>query len=198
MTEARETRDRGFPGASARRESLHQTSRRDAADWRKGAEGELAVGRMLDDLVVAGVRAVHDRRVPGSLGNIDHIAIAPTGVYVIDAKNYTGHPRVETSNSGDAILQHLYVGGEECSELVWGVRRQVSVVAAALGDDTVPVRGILCFVGAGWEVLNGYVVSRVGITSPERLAALLETPGPLDARRIGQLHRRLLTALDAA
>src|SRR5690606_18543542 len=79
--------DRGFAGASAHRESLAQGSRRDAADWRKGAEGERVVGRMLDDLVVCGVRAVHDRRVPASLANIDHIAISSTGVYVIDAKN---------------------------------------------------------------------------------------------------------------
>lgn len=33
---------------------------------------------------------VHDRRIPGSRANIDHIAVAATGVWVIDTKNATG------------------------------------------------------------------------------------------------------------
>jgi hypothetical protein len=36
------------------------------------------------------VHGVHDRRVPGCKAIIDHIAVSPGGVYVIDAKKYTG------------------------------------------------------------------------------------------------------------
>jgi hypothetical protein len=71
-------------------------------------------------------------------------------------------------------------------------------VDAVLADPSAPVRGILCFIGAQWQVLGGYVVDGVGITSPERLTELLGTPGPLDAARVDALHRHLLASLDAA
>jgi hypothetical protein len=189
--------DRGFAGASAYRESQRARGSRDARDWRVGALGESAVGRVLAQLG-DDVRPVHDRQVPGSLGNIDHIAVARTGVYVIDAKNYTGRPRVDTHPGADPTARRLYIGRDDHTHLVHAVRRQVRVVANALDDPAVPVRGILCFVGTSWEVLNGYLVAGVGITSTDGLAALLRIPGPIAPRRMDELHRRLLAALEAA
>jgi hypothetical protein len=189
------TQDRGFAGASAYRESLRRAGSRERRDWRAGAVGESIVGRMLAD---AAVRTVHDRRVPGSDANIDHIAIAPSGVYVIDAKNYTGRPRVDSYSGSDATPRRLLIGRDDHTHLVHAVRRQVRVVEAALDDPSVPVRGILCFVGVEWEVINGYLVHGVGITSPEGVAALLATAGPLDAERVDAIHRRLAAVLEAA
>lgn len=68
----------------------------------------------------------------------------------------------------------------------------------ALLGDPVPVRGILCFVGADWELVNGYLVAGVGITSCDGLSALVGMPGPLDEERQRDIHRRLLSALDPA
>jgi hypothetical protein len=55
--------------------------------WAKGSKGE----RQLADRLLreVGDRAVllHDRKVPRTRGNIDHIAIAASGVWVIDAKD---------------------------------------------------------------------------------------------------------------
>lgn len=192
------TSDRGFAGASAYREARQASGTQDRRDWRAGAVGESIVGRVLAELDHHGVRAVHDRRVPGSLGNIDHIAITPMGVYVIDAKNYTGHPRVETEPGAHATARRLFIGRDDHTHLVHAVRSQVRVVLGALDDPTVPVRGILCFVGSHWEMLNGYLIDGVGITSPDGLAALLEIPGPLDAERVDALHHRLTTALEPA
>lgn len=42
---------------------------------------------------------LHDRRVPSTQGNIDHVAIAASGVWIIDAKNYRG------------VIQRRDVGG---------------------------------------------------------------------------------------
>jgi hypothetical protein len=42
-----------------------------------------------------GVELLHDRRICGSRANIDHLAIGPGGVTVIDAKNYRGKVRTE-------------------------------------------------------------------------------------------------------
>lgn len=65
--------------------------------WQTGAAGEVAVGSMLDRLACSELRPMHDRGIPRSRANIDHIVICPTGVYVIDAKRYRGRPalRVE-------------------------------------------------------------------------------------------------------
>ncbi|GHF08559.1 nuclease-related domain-containing protein [Pseudolysinimonas yzui] len=189
------TQDRGFAGASAYRESLRRAGSRERRDWHQGAVGESIVGRMLAD---AGVRTVHDRRVPGSDANIDHIAVAASGVYVIDAKNYSGRPRVETFGGADPTPRRLFVGRDDHTHLVHAVRRQVRVVEGALNDPSLPVRGILCFVGADWDVINGYLVSGVGVTSPDGVAALLATPGPLGPERVDAVHRLLGQVLDAA
>ena len=56
------------------------------ATWEKGSEGEgrLAawVGREVGDSVIA----LHDRLLPGTRGNIDHVFVAASGVWVVDAK----------------------------------------------------------------------------------------------------------------
>jgi hypothetical protein len=33
---------------------------------------------------------LHDRSVPGTRSNIDHLAVVPSGVWVIDTKHYAG------------------------------------------------------------------------------------------------------------
>jgi hypothetical protein len=67
-------------GAAAAAAAEHVAAREFAASWGKGSEGEsrLAafVARELGDAVVA----LHDRQVPCTRGNIDHLFVAPSGV----------------------------------------------------------------------------------------------------------------------
>jgi hypothetical protein len=71
---------------------------RERMSWRKGAAGETVVAGVLetlpDDFVV-----VHD--VSKRFGNIDHIVVGPTGVYVVDTKNWKG--RVSANGSGELL-----------------------------------------------------------------------------------------------
>src|SRR3954447_24232525 len=94
--------------------------------WRSGAEGERAVGAMLDKLHTAGVVALHDRRVPGRRTNIDHIAVSPGGVFVIDTKNVTG--KVSPTRNG------IRVAGRSRDPMVPAVQGQMAVVRQALDD----------------------------------------------------------------
>ena len=69
-----------------------------------GARGE----EMLADSLVRrcpDVLLLHDRQLPGSRANIDHIAIAASGVYVIDAKRYKGKIEVQTPLFGTPKLK---------------------------------------------------------------------------------------------
>lgn len=48
--------------------------------WDTGASGEERLGSRLNDLQSETCRVLHDRRIPGSRANIDHLAVTPTGV----------------------------------------------------------------------------------------------------------------------
>ena len=117
-------------------------SRAEAA-WGSGAEGERVVGRALDDLRGDGVRVLHDRRIPGSRANIDHLAISPAGVFTVDAKRYTG--KLEVRGRGS----ELWIKGRNRSKLLEQAHRQAEVVRSLLqqsGFDGVEVTPTLCFV----------------------------------------------------
>nr|WP_235523401.1 nuclease-related domain-containing protein [Cellulomonas sp. Root485] len=97
--------------------------------WARGAKGEEQLGRGLDSLADRGVRLLHDRRIPRTRANIDHIAVAPSGVYVIDAKRYAGRPTLRVE--GGVIrprTSRLVIGSRDGTKLVEGVHKQVGLV----------------------------------------------------------------------
>ena len=65
----------------------------DPERWLRGAAGERATAALLADLPRRFVVG-HDLALPGSRGNIDHVVIGPSGVYVIDSKAYRRRLRV--------------------------------------------------------------------------------------------------------
>jgi hypothetical protein len=48
--------------------------------WAQGARGEEELAAALADL--PGIQVLHDRRAPETRGNIDHLVVAPAGVFV--------------------------------------------------------------------------------------------------------------------
>jgi hypothetical protein len=102
------------------------------------------------------LRVLHDRRIPGTQANIDHIAITSTGIYVIDAKRHVGK-RPTLLVEGGVIrprVERLMVGGRDQTKLVDGVLRRVDLVRSIVGVDTL-VTGVLCFVEADWPLVGG-------------------------------------------
>ena len=126
--------------------------------WEIGAEGEVAIGKHLDSLATKyNFRVLHDRLIPHSRANIDHLAITKYGVFVIDAKNYQGVVRVK-DNSGifEKSAPELWVGKRNCMKLVAGVKKQTSIVNEILQDNAIkfPVVGVLAFYAADWETFK--------------------------------------------
>jgi hypothetical protein len=141
---------------------------------------------------------LHDRCIPGTRANIDHIAVTPTGVFVIDAKKYRGRPHL---NVEGGILrprvEKLLVGNRDCSRVLEGVIKQVDVVRD-LGCD-VPLHGVLCFVEADWPLIGGsFTACGIQVLPPKKLYAELTAAGSLDIDRIATLHQRLAAALPSA
>lgn len=58
------------------------------AAWKAGADGERRVARVLRPLTRHGVVVLHDRALPRSRANIDHLVIGGMGIVVVDAKNW--------------------------------------------------------------------------------------------------------------
>lgn len=147
--------------------------------WKTGAEGERRVAEVLAGL--EGIETLHDRLMIGSNANIDHIAIAPSGVWVIDAKKYAG--RVETRNVGGIFRAdlRLYVNGRDRTKLVEGVLGQVDVVKETLGDSFpgIEVRGVLCFINSDWSfIMRPQQVRGVTALWPMKLPEVVAAHGP--------------------
>jgi hypothetical protein len=226
MAGKREDLDLGTPGAGARREHERRKERREAKTreahpnvgglllrlqdtpqsekaWQTGAIGEEAVGAHLaktcPDVVV-----LHDRRMPKSRANIDHIAVAPSGVFVIDAKRYKGKIEVRKPWFGDA---KLVIAGRDKTKLVDGLKRQVEAVKARLAiiEQDVPVAGCFCFInpdgqagGSGIPLLRTLEIDGFPLFYPRRLSKRLNQPGPLDGEQIEVLAEALVELFPGA
>jgi len=134
--------------------------------------------------------------------NIDHIAIGPAGVMVIDSKSSRG--RVQLATVG--ILnrrEHLLVNGRDRTSQLDALERQIGCVADALdrhdaGD--VAVLGALCFPFMRREWLH-YSRARDGLITvddPAHITKLVKRPGPLDADEIAWLAETLAAAFPTA
>ena len=62
--------------------------------WSKGAEGEKIMSNYLKKLPES-YHVFNDVKPPGNWGNTDHVAVGPTGIFVIETKNYSTHYTVK-------------------------------------------------------------------------------------------------------
>ena len=163
--------------------------------WSSGAVGEQQLGGMLAGIAGPSVRVLHDRRIPRTTANIDHLVVCSSGVFVVDAKRYRdARPGLRVEGGLIRPRQELLmVGGRDRTKLVEGMHKQLGLVRAALADEPdVPVLGVLCFVDADWPLVGGsFTVQGVSVMWPKKLKALLTEAGPLDADRIADLQWRL-------
>ena len=172
--------------------------------WATGAQGEERLGRLLDGLVGAGVHVLHDRRIPPGRGNIDHIVICPSGVFVIDAKKYQGkRPSLRIEGGWlRARSETLIVGSRICTNLVDGVHKQVSRVRAALEAadlSEVPVGGMLCFVEADWPLVGGdFTVAGLKVLWPKKAASHIVKAGDVDAAVAERIYHALASSFPPA
>jgi hypothetical protein len=212
--------DTGSAGASARREHLRRKANREARvrskhpviggmllalsedpqhekAWGRGAGGEERVAEALakhlhDDVVV-----LHDRRAGRSSANIDHIAVAPSGVWVIDAKRYRGKLAVSAPLLGKSKLR---IAGRDQTKLVDGLAKQVALVRTAMADIApgIPVHGALCFVDTELPLLGPRTFRSFWLLHPKPLAKRINRPGPLDAAQVPGVADELARRFRAA
>lgn len=168
--------------------------------WERGSIGESKLGAVLGRIDRDDVIALHDRRVPATCRNIDHIVVSPSGVYVIDAKRYTGEVRVrDVAGLFSRPDRRLFVGRRDCSQRARGMDWQLDAVRAALdGRAELPVVCALCFVDAEWPFFGtAHEFEGVRIEDPRSLRELITRPGPLTLEEIVEVAAVLAHALPA-
>jgi hypothetical protein len=168
--------------------------------WGIGARGEEELAATFDG--VEGLRILNDRRVKGTKGNIDHVLVAPAGVFVVDAKNYTGDVEIRNVGGWFRTELRLYVGGRDRSKLADQMGWQLTEVRAAIGASGMqpmpPVTPVLCFIGARWPRFRRIdEFEGVRVEDPPSLRKLIVEPVVLDEAGIEQVARTLAVALPA-
>lgn len=214
--------DVGIAGASARREHERRRAKRDAAyrnrfgnrlggfvtavtsepqstrAWATGARGEESLAAALAGL--DGVQVLHDRRVPGTPANIDHVVIGPAGLFVVDAKAYKGLIHIRNRGWFFKPDYRLYVGRRDCSQLAldlgWQVKAVELALTSALVDPMPLINPVLCFVDGEWPLLsppNEFLGVRLEGT--RSLRKLVTATQNLDALAVEQMTVLLAAAL---
>jgi hypothetical protein len=177
--------------------------------WSSGSVGESAVGRRLDSLSRSGVMVLHDRRIPRRTSNIDHIAVGPSGVFVIDTKRYQG-ARVKKAYLGPIWSPgpaQLMVRGRNSTNLLSKTVPQGEAVSRALDSSKdavaaskdVKVTRMLVFIESDWGIFTPpFEMDGVWIGTPKQMAKVVSRPGPLDPDTVQSIARCLAASLKAA
>jgi hypothetical protein len=205
--------DPGTPGASAREEhARRKISREQRAHekhprigrlllalqdepqhqkgWARGAAGEEQVAKLLAKYLDDGVALLHDRRIPGSRANIDHIAVARSGVWVIDAKRYKGKATIDRPLLGKP---KLVINGRDQTRLIDGLDRQVVHVRNAMAQiaPETPIHGALCFVDTDLPLTATLSLSEYALLYPKALAKRINRDGPASDSAVRAVARAL-------
>ena len=101
-------------------------------------KGSSGTARLLDRLGREGYVVFHDLAMPDSPANLDHVVLGPSGVFVIDSKQWTG----QVHQSSDGLIWHNhYRLDRTLATIGW----QAETLGRLLG---VPVVPLVCVHGA--------------------------------------------------
>jgi hypothetical protein len=115
---------------------------RDRINFRKGATGELQIASILERFP-DDYRVIHDLKT--DYGNIDHVIVGPSGVYVIDTKNWRGV--VAADGNGELLLNGHPIKKPEVRNLsrtIMNIKEKVKTLSGAVPY----VQGVLAFPSA--------------------------------------------------
>lgn len=173
--------------------------------WQTGSHGEVRVGAVLDGwATTVGAVVLHDRKIQGSRANIDHLVIAPSGVWSIDAKEYTGPVTKVDVGGWSRTDLCLKVAGRDRTKLLdgleWQMGRLTEVLERLAPGPAVPVWGALCFVGSDWPRFRPkpLVFGAMAVVWPLGLPEVLSTLRPPTAIALGETATLLARAFPAA
>ncbi len=159
--------------------------------WRLGFRGERAVGEILNKLMLEGCHVFHDFPLSENW-NLDHIVVAPSGVYAIETKtlNKRKSSRGQNQLSHEIIYDGKGLKFPNCydTEKLTQAQNQADRLAQFLGNalkESIHVKPILTF--PGW-----YVISKgtrdVTVLNPKMIhSTVLNAPPTLSSDQIKRI-----------
>lgn len=217
----------GTGGASAQREyepraARHQQRTQDAAfgtgvlgevsarpdnepghltAWANGAAGERFLAAHLDRELAGMATVLHDRSVPTTNGNIEHLVVASSGIWIIDAKNYSG--KVDLRNAGTSAQPDmaLYVNNRNQTQLAEKMDWQFNAVRRVLdtvGFGVIPIYCCVCFTNAEWPMYaKPFEIGKVWVGWGDALTATITRDTYMGADAMATLSHHLNAQLPA-
>ena len=167
--------------------------------FQQGHAGEQRIGAYLEKATANGPTILlHNRRMPGSHGDIDHIAISPTGIYVIDTKDHKGKIKIARPLLGTS---KLLINGRDHTQFLDGLDRQIAAVRTSLGGTQhadIPIQGAVCFTKADLPYVHTQKLRGHLLIYSRALAKRLNAAGPIAPASLDDLARNLASALPPA
>jgi hypothetical protein len=156
------------------------------------------MGVSLEHRLTSTARVLTDRQLPDTKSNIDHVVVAPSGVWIIDSKKWKGKIEYK-ADSLMSINTRLYVDGKDRTSKVESIYGSVIPVAQVIDDRSIPIHPALVFIEGDWSgaSLPRFLMGRpynhegVYISPPKALIKLINKPGPLAAESISRITKKL-------
>jgi hypothetical protein len=146
--------------------------RRKVRALRLGWEGERAVGDLLDELRARGYLVFHD--VPGSGFNLDHVIIAPQGVFVVETKTQSKHPDSKVFFDGTRVLLDGWLPDRNP---LAQARAEARWLCEALTQSTgkrFPVKAVVVYPGWWVESSKGANAGDVWVLNPKGVGPFID------------------------
>ena len=154
-----------------------------AQQYERGAEGERVTADLLARLPGSEWTIFNDLHWPGRpRANIDHVAVGPQGLFVIDTKNWSGTPSLR----GD----QLRVGSHR-ADLAVAAADEAAIAVFGCSPAAVPghLKPVLCFVGD--EPFTGRAYDVRVCTTASLLELMTKGPRLLDADQVRRVSLEL-------
>ena len=189
----------GRPDGAELRFGGHLTTARATPHWARPrireAPGENEIAVMLDRLAEYHVVARHQVRLRRTRTKLDHLLIAPSGVYVVATEAWA--ERVERRDTGSALRpkSRLFVGDRDRTRRADALVKHVVEVRRALGAQLVPVHAVVCVVDGDWPLFPKAIeIHGVTVLWPKELERRVVQLGKLGPEAIDDIDRRLTAA----
>jgi len=167
-------------------------SKAPATAWRRGSEGERLTAIVLETLERRDWVVMHDVALGRTKANIDHIAIGPTGIFVLDSKHWKGRAKFDTRKG--------WIYGVRLSDTAASTLAERDHVVAVLQDMVekwrlpVHVAWVMTGVPQPLEEIDGVDV----IALRDLISYLTDRPGVMRTGRVRQLVHRAERTLHSA
>jgi hypothetical protein len=162
------------------------------SNWRRGAGGEYLVAKRLYKDLIDPVVILNDRHLPGTPGNIDHLVVASSGVWVIDTKYWNGEIAYKHVGGIFSDRWKLTVDGVDRTSLTDEIYSQVIPVSKVLRDPGIAIHPALVFANGDWgnaatiRLLRNRPYRHLGvwITWPGALTRIINEDGPMTGEMV--------------